>query len=38
MHSTIEKVTQRIIERSRPTREDYLQRMAQAATRGALLR
>ncbi|MDG5500576.1 phosphogluconate dehydratase [Marinobacter sp. BGYM27] len=28
MHPTIEKVTQRIIERSRGSREDYLQRMA----------
>ncbi|WP_111496593.1 MULTISPECIES: phosphogluconate dehydratase [Marinobacter] len=29
MHPIVEKVTQRIIERSRATREDYLQRMAQ---------
>ena len=28
MHPTIEKVTQRIIERSRGSREDYLPRMA----------
>lgn len=28
MHPTVDKVTQRIIERSRPTRQDYLDRMS----------
>ncbi len=40
MHATVEKVTQRIIERSRGTREDYLGRMntlkAQSPHRGVL--
>ncbi|QCF27838.1 phosphogluconate dehydratase [Hydrocarboniclastica marina] len=36
MHPTIEKVTQRIIERSRPTREAYLARMADLREQGPL--
>ena len=40
MHPTVDKVTQRIIERSRPTRQDYLNRMnalkAQSPHRSSL--
>lgn len=36
MHPIVEKVTQRIIERSRGTREDYLARMAELRDRGPL--
>lgn len=36
MHPTVEKVTQRIIERSRDSRADYLQRMAELRDRGPL--
>lgn len=34
LNSTVEKVTQRIIERSRPTRDDYLDRMQSAVESG----
>ena len=34
LHPVVEAVTQRVIERSGPTRTDYLQRMAAAAARG----
>jgi len=33
-HATIQAVTQRIIERSRPTREQYLDKIAQQASKG----
>lgn len=36
MHPTVEKVTQRIIERSRASREDYLGRMAGLRDKGPL--
>ncbi|TQV75061.1 phosphogluconate dehydratase [Aliikangiella marina] len=34
LSNDIQKITERIIERSRPSREDYLQRMAQARVSG----
>ena len=36
MHPVVEKVTQRIIERSRATRSDYLNRMRSARHQGPL--
>ena len=36
MNSTIEKVTARIVERSRPTRTDYLERMSKLREQGPL--